>query len=235
MIARILCSIGRGAIFEECRIFINLYAAFYYNLLLFITMKKFLIIASALLISTGAYAQHEVGSLTFQPKVGLNIASVIGSEDDVDARIGLAAGVEFEYQMTDLVSLAAGALYSMQGAEGGDWGVNMKIQLDYINIPILVNVYVLEGLAVKLGVQPGFNVRDHYKVSAFGVSGSGSLSDSGLDLNKFDFSIPVGLSYEFSNFVIDARYFFAVTKMIDNFDSKNSVFQFTLGYKFDLK
>ena len=49
-----------------------------------------------------------------------------------------------------------------------------------------------------------------------------------------DFSIPVGISYEYNNFVVDGRYNFGVTKIIDGFDSKNSVFQITLGYKFDL-
>ena len=54
------------------------------------------------------------------------------------------------------------------------------------------------------------------------------------DAKTVDLSIPVGLSYEYSNFVFDARYNFGVTKVADDADSKNSVFQFTLGYKFAL-
>ena len=50
----------------------------------------------------------------------------------------------------------------------------------------------------------------------------------------FELSIPVGLSYEISDFVIDARYNFGVTKVADGDDCKNSVFQFTVGYKFAL-
>ena len=58
-------------------------------------------------------------------------------------------------------------------------------------------------------------------------------TDDGL--KKFDFSIPVGLSYEFANFVFDARYNFGVTDVFDWSDApKNSVFQFTFGYKFVL-
>jgi len=57
-------------------------------------------------------------------------------------------------------------------------------------------------------------------------------------VKKFDFSIPVGISYEFFNFVIDARYNFGVTKLFDldkvNLDTKNLAFQLTLGYKFTL-
>lgn len=86
---------------------------------------------------------------------------------------------------------------------------------------MLANVYVAQGLAVKLGVQPGFMV---------------DKDGAGDDVKTFDFSIPVGLSYEFSHVVLDARYNWGVTKVVDAGDKspKNSVFQITLGYKFDL-
>ena len=160
-------------------------------------MKKFFIAASMMMLSVGALAQHEVGSLTIQPKVGLNIASITEG-DDSDPRVGLAAGAEFEYQLTNMFSLSAGALYSMQGAKstGTVQGVKAKmtVKTDYINIPILANVYVAPGFAVKLGIQPGFNVNSSYKVSAQGVNVSGSLSDLWVDVKSFDFAIPVGLS-----------------------------------------
>ena len=62
--------------------------------------------------------------------------------------------------------------------------------------------------------------------------GSGSKEVDSAE--SFDFSIPVGLSYEFNNVVLDARYNFGVTSVADGGDAKNSVFQFTLGYKFAL-
>ena len=149
---------------------------------------------------------------------------------DADIRAGVAAGVEFEYQVSDIFSLSAGALYSMQGCKNTIEGVDVTTKLDYVNVPILANVYVVKGLAVKLGLQPGFNVT--HKMSAKQGSASGSVDIPGV--KSVDFSIPVGLSYEYSNFVFDARYNFGVTKVADNADSKNSVFQFTLGYKFAL-
>ena len=106
-------------------------------------MKKLLVIASALLISTGAYAQQEVGSLTIQPKAGLNIANY-RSSDDSDPRFGLAAGAEFEYQVTNMLSLSAGVLYSMQGATTSDsepgYKYDVTMKTDYVNIPILANI-----------------------------------------------------------------------------------------------
>ena len=60
------------------------------------------------------------------------------------------------------------------------------------------------------------------------------------DFNKFDLSIPVGISYEFnSHFVIDARYNIGITKVNkesepDVKDSRNGVVAITLGYKFQI-
>ena len=52
----------------------------------------------------------------------------------------------------------------MQGAKLTDDVTN---RLDYINVPIMANVYVVKGLAVKLGVQPGFNVSNKLKANNF--------------------------------------------------------------------
>lgn len=192
-------------------------------------MKKILLMAVVMLASVASYAQQAVGTFTLQPKIGLNVASLTKNEGG-DPRFGLAAGVEAEYQATDIFSVSAGLIYSMQGNKYKAEGVTQTTKLDYINIPILANVYVTKGLAVKLGVQPAFNVNDKMKLSA----GSSSVEEGNIGAESFDFSIPVGLSYEYNNVVFDARYNFGVTNIADGGDAKNSVFQFTLGYKFAL-
>ena len=202
-------------------------------------MKKLFLSTLILLATVASHAQQAVGTVTLQPKVGINIASLTNT-DGSDPRIGLAAGAELEYQVSDIVSLSGGVLYSMQGVKEKDDGVSATVKLDYINIPILANVYVTKGLAVKLGIQPGFMVNDKFKVASGSASGEVSFEDAmkaaGTDasLKKFDFSIPVGLSYEYKNVVLDARYNWGLTKVIDGVDTKNSVFQITLGYKFAL-
>ncbi len=191
-------------------------------------MKKLFLMAVMALATVSSFAQHRVGTVTIQPKVGLSLANV--TKGDGDIRVGAVAGAEFEYQVSDIFSLSAGALYSMQGCKGEVEGYDATVKLDYLNVPILANVYVANGLAVKLGIQPGFNV-----TSKASVEKSGTKVTTDLDgIESVDFSIPVGLSYEINNFVIDARYNLGVSKIMDGSDSKNSVFQLTLGYKFAL-
>lgn len=194
-------------------------------------MKKMFLAAAMMLVSVATFAQNAVGQISIQPKVGLNIANVTDA-DDADARIGLAAGAEFEYGVTDMIGVSAGLVYSMQGYKYSEGNVDTTVKLDYLNVPILANVYVAPGLAVKLGVQPGFKLSSKVKIEGSGVSIEGDSDDDGV--KGFDLAIPVGVSYQYQNIVLDARYNWGVTKVYDGGDSKNSVFQITLGYKFSL-
>ena len=202
-------------------------------------MRRIILSTLVLFTTLATNAQRQVGTTSIQPKVGLNIATIT-KDNDADPRLAPVIGAEFEHQVTNMVSLSAGLLYSMQGAKGNIGGVDGAVKLDYINIPILANVYIAKGFAVKLGVQPGFMINDKVKVSGNGVTAEVGLENafrqSGIDakIKKLDISIPVGASYEFSNFVVDARYNWGLTKIIDQSTSKNSVFQLTLGYKFGL-
>lgn len=187
-------------------------------------MKKFFMAAAMMITSVAAFAQHSVGSFNLQPKVGMNVADLT-NRDNHDVRIGLVAGLEGEYQATDLLSLSIGAIYSQQGAKYKQGSDMFTQKLDYINVPIMANVYVVKGLAVKLGVQPGFKVNDKWRSAD---------PPKGYEAKSVDFSIPVGLSYEYANVQLDARYNWGLTKTWDGMKPKNSVFQITLGYKFDL-
>ena len=192
-------------------------------------MRKVIIMAVLMLSSVATFAQRPVGSLTVQPKIGMNFATLTKA-DDSESRIGLVAGAELEYQISDIFSISGGALYSQQGCEWSEDGSTRTNKLDYINIPILANVYVVKNLAVKVGVQPAFNVNSKAKAS----QGDSSVQGSIEGIKTFDFSIPIGLSYEYKNIVIDGRYNFGLTKVSKYADSKNSVFQLTLGYKLDI-
>ena len=122
-----------------------------------------------------------------------------------------------------------GLNYSQQGAEQDKTDVKYKI--DYLTVPIVANFYLFKGFALKAGIQPGINLSSK-------IDGGKMSVDMDEAVNTFDFAIPVGLSYEFYNFVIDARYTFGVTKVFDqdviDLDSKNLTFQLSLGYKFSL-
>ncbi|MCI7764262.1 MAG: hypothetical protein MSK46_07645, partial [Bacteroidales bacterium] len=83
-------------------------------------------------------------------------------------------------------------------------------------------------------------------------------AESGMDyeseyerISGFDLSVPVGLSYEYENVILEARYNIGLTDTYNKSDSdmasgvkptadgdrknKNSVIMFTVGYKFSFR
>ncbi|HAE25117.1 MAG TPA: hypothetical protein DCG33_07230 [Prevotellaceae bacterium] len=199
-------------------------------------MKKIGLIILLVLSYTTIFAQQEKGVFTIQPKVGINVANYRGISGS-DSRIGFAAGLEAEYHFNRLLSMAVGILYSMQGDKETDnlSGHTAKVTDDfaYINVPVVLNLYVVKGLALKVGLQPAFNILSEFEMKSNGRKITGDYSDL-LDVNAFDLSIPFGLSYGYKNIIVDGRYNLGVTKIVKNENSKNNVFQFTIGYKFKL-
>ena len=126
-------------------------------------MKKLLMVAVAAMISLSASAQHATGSFALKPTVGLTLANFTGCEVDTKMKAGFAVGLEGEYQATPFLGISGGFLYAMQGAKVKFNIAGLKLgtvsaKVDYLDIPLLANVYVAEGLALKAGVQLGVNV-----------------------------------------------------------------------------
>lgn len=195
-------------------------------------MKRFLIVASLVLAFVTVKAQSEVGGVSIRPMVGMNIGMMTNT-DGSSARIGLAIGTELEYQLTDMVALSGGLLYSQQGCKSDS--ENAKVKLDYINIPLLANVYVAKGFAFKVGLQPGFLINDKATASEGNASVEVGMGDAS---KNFALSVPIGLSYEFSNIQIDARFNWGVTHALsftDDLTSNSNTVMLTVGYKFRLK
>lgn len=206
-------------------------------------MKKLMIMAAFMVAAVTANAQGEVGTLTIQPKIGMNLANVVNAKNIGDSKllVGMAGGVEAEYVVADKFSVALGALYSKQGCafkipDGLAVPVDyVHMSLDYLNIPIVANYYIIPGLAIKAGIQPSFLMGANLKAKANGNTSSVKIKD---DLKTFDLAIPLGASYEYKNVVFDVRYNLSVLKLNKEKADKNlrnSVIQFTLGYKLPVK
>ncbi len=210
-------------------------------------MKKLFFAAAVLMCSLTAFAQSKEGTFNILPKAGINISN-LSNKDNAKVKVGFTAGAEAEYQLTKQLSLSAGALFSMQGGKSTtvfrevdnttkeirEVDIKNTMEFDYINVPILANYYIIEGLAVKLGIQPGFNIVAKRKRTDGVEKESKNLSDLGVDVRKVDISIPIGVSYEFNDFVVDVRFNLGLTEVADLVKSKNRVFQITFGYQIDL-
>jgi hypothetical protein len=196
-------------------------------------MKKYLMmVVVALMATTGVKAQNEEMTWSFMPKVGWNLCTWAG-DPDAKWMSGYMGGFEVEYGLSDNVGLVAGLNYSLQGEK--DDVNKTKIMFGYTNVPLLVQYYPVKGLALKAGAQLGFLTSKKAKVDGVKIDIDRLESFYGADagFRKFDLAIPLGISYEYANFVIDARYNLGLIGIVKGYDKtmRNSVFQFSLGYK----
>lgn len=190
-------------------------------------MKRIQILALLLIVLTTGRAQSRPGTFTFMPQAGVSVATT--SIESAKYKMGFVGGINLDYQATDLFSITIGVLRSMEGYKypEGD-----KLYMDYWDVPLLANFYVYRSLAVKAGGQFGFLSGARHKV--------GDKSEGVKEyFNTVNFSIPVGVSYEYSNFMLEARYNIGLSNLLkDKYSDggkdagKSRVFMITLGYKF---
>lgn len=198
-------------------------------------MKKLFTIVLLMSLSIAAFAQNEVGKIKVTPMVGLTSATTTLSH--ADRRVGMIMGAEAQKQLNPVLALSGGLFYAQQGCSADVSGVDYKYRNNYLNIPVLLNVYVTRGLALKAGLQADVLLSAKLRTYTMGESTGFSTNYKDL-LNTAGLSVPVGVSYEFSHVVVDARYNWGLTHVEKDVDgpvkdySKNSVFQLTLGYRF---
>ena len=193
-------------------------------------MMMMLIMATVALTASAQNTLRDKGTITLQPKVGVGIGVLSGewtSAPGVDnkTRLGLLAGVEGEYYVNDWLGIAAGLNYAQQGWKFEGGGESATTKLDYLNIPVTADFYVAKGLALKTGLQFGFL-----------MSAKEESTDIKDGCEKLNLSIPIGVSYEISDFVVDLRYNVSLSKAFkaDGSKMRSDLFQVTLGYKFAL-
>lgn len=213
-------------------------------------MKRFftsLALATCALIG---YAQQPTGTFSVKPFVGTTITKLQPITDNkVDMKLGAVAGAELEYQLLDKASVAVGVQFLTQGSrakqtsDDGSYTVRKSLSAESISIPLTFNYYVIPNLAIKAGVECNIPTRTQmiYKQN------EGKFPhDLSIELTHFLVALPIGVSYEYNNFVLDARYSLPLTKITEGrymsldtagefpLNGKYHTFQITLGYKFKI-
>lgn len=178
-------------------------------------MKKIILTVMALSAFGAAQAQ-----LKFGAKAGVNLATLTGDfADDAKMKVGFNAGGLVEYKLTDKFALQGELLYSLQGAKTEDRTDYLfgeyeeeenKINLSYINIPILAKYYIVKGFNVEAGPQVGILVSAKSKVEYTEVYDDGdglvtysesSEVDIKDNVKTVDVSFNIGAGYDFTEHI----------------------------------
>ena len=171
-------------------------------------MKKIIFLSLIVLFTTKSLSQ----GVDLGIKVGANFATLT-ELPNVDTRTGLNFGAFFTIKFNDKIAIQGDVLYSQQGAEF-DFD---KVDLDYVNVPIVFKYYLVKRLNLHVGPQFGFLVSD-FDASEF--------EDS---YESTDVSGVVGLGLDLPlGFRVDGRYNFGLTEFLP--DVKNNVFSLSVGW-----
>lgn len=180
-------------------------------------MKK-LLTAVLLFIVTISTAQ----SLHFGIKGGANFSNINGDVGafDFSTRTSYHIGGLVEIGIGNIIAFQPEIIYSVQGAKVEDHPTIDNIDLKYVNVPLMLKLYIVGGIvSLEAGPQFGF-LTDH------------NLDDT-METEDFDFSVAGGLGVDLNKtFFIQARYIAGMNEFSKDADVKNSTIQLSFGIKF---
>lgn len=205
--------------------------------------------------------EDPVGRISLTPRVGAVLANRTGATHNENGakskwHAGIMAGLDAEYRASELLGVSLGAYYARQGLRYSDCvieeddnvysGLNhTHMEYNYIQVPLLAKVYLLPQFAIQAGVQVGFACGDgklKYDLTPIKKEPNGSTTygeTESIDVpytSKTDVSIPIGVTYEYMNVVLDARYNIGLVKVGegDMAGYKNKALTISVGYRFTL-
>ncbi|WP_417196359.1 porin family protein [Bizionia sp.] len=212
-------------------------------------MKKvFLVAAAAVFSLTSIYAQSDSKAVQFGVKGGVNFSTITSDDfNDLKSRTSFNVGVLAEIPITERLSIQPEVMYSGQGFDVReidqdnvfDTDDNIEYQLDYIQVPVLVKVYLVEGLSVEAGPQFGFKIHEELDFQPNSDGGDIEINQDDSYIKDFDTSLALGAAYKFDNgFFVNGRYTFGLTDIFkddtvfENLDAKNALWQVGVGFMF---
>jgi len=151
---------------------------------------------AVLLISGAANAQHA----NIGVKAGVN-AHTINGNDNFDTKIGFHLGLLGHIHLASQFALQPELVYSVQGAKFGSSGQDLHVNLNYVNVPVLLQYMFNNGFRLQAGPQLG--------ILASAKSGSNNNKvDVKDNFENLDLGLGMGASYvnPATNFGIDIRY-----------------------------
>jgi opacity protein-like surface antigen len=183
-------------------------------------MKKLLFF----LMISGVFAWNvQSQDLHFGVKAGANFSNLKISSDfggvSPDGATSFYVGGLADIGFSEKFHVQPEILYSMEGAKDAD--------ISYLNIPVMLKYYLIEGLNIQAGPQIGVLLD----------------AEGGTDgLKSSNFGVNFGAAYELAGgFFVDARYNLGLSNIADvevdpdfggDFSLKTKGFQLGVGYRF---
>lgn len=178
-------------------------------------MKFYLSATIALFLLVGnVSAQHANIGI----KGGLNVFNINNDNGSkYDPKVGFNLGLLGHIHLSKQVALQPEILYSGQGAKYTVAGTDVKINLDYVNVPVLLQYMFDNGFRLEVGPQVGFLVGAKSKIGS-------TNTDIKNNLKSVDFALAGGIGYVHpaTGFGVDLRYNLGLININENTSVKST-------------
>lgn len=201
-------------------------------------MKKFLIIAFFYLLPVNEILAQE--NILFGLKGGASLSNFNREQPKNITRTGYYFGAFAEIPLSERFSLLPEILYATQGAEtespSFEGTIYNDYELNYLQVPVLIKMYVYKGLAIEAG--PSFNfLVDENLTGRSAMFPDGYTNTENLG-RRFEFGAALGVSYNLpGHFMVNSRFIHGLTDVfIEDYkylgSTYNYGFQLGIGYLF---
>jgi len=177
-------------------------------------MKRILTFFVVAIMSVASYAQYNTGDISirestfyFGARLGIDFSRLTGDISDVRARTGLTLGAIAGVRISEdtPICIESGIYYTERGANRKLEGYKERINLSYLELPILVKygfglgndmaILPIVGPYFSLGI--GGRIKDN-------VSNVSAFSDD--NFNRLDMGMKFGCGFEYNHLYIEAGY-----------------------------
>lgn len=213
-------------------------------------MKRIISTLSAgllcLALAVPAYGQ----SVSLGGKLGIAVATLGGDIEDatgaIDSKTGFTVGGFASFGLSPLFDIQPEVLYVQRGGEQEAAGVEGRLKLNYVEVPVLAKLnFPVEGATpVKPHVYAGPSIALELSCDIEAESGGQSAevacddSSVGLETKSFDLGLVFGGGVGFAlgpgMLTLDGRYVLGMTDINDvagsTLDARNRTFQVMAGY-----
>ena len=188
-------------------------------------MKRSLAILTIVLLAGCLAGPAAAAPWTLGFKGGLSVAELGGDDvvaDATDTRNGVAAGAFAQLELSRYFAMRLEGLYHQKGASAEEFGLDVGLNLDYIEFPLLLVGQLPVGQSATLsafaGPVMGFNANADAELSVLFI---GVSEDIGEYIAPFEFGMAFGLGSAFDAgsavISLDARYQLGMTSIDDGF------------------
>jgi len=168
----------------------------------------------------------------FGVKGGLNVADLHSSAtNNLNSRASVFAGGLAHIHLSKYIAVQPELVYSSQGTKQDIGDGSYTLRLNYINVPVIFQYMIADGLRLQTGPQLGF-------LAGAKLKSGNTITDVKSDYTSADFAWSIGAGYlTHSGVGLDARYNLGITNINNTGDYNNNklqnrVFQVGLFYQF---